>query len=383
MEFLCALQVSSTWRAVSRSDLLWHRLTRSIWGRTHLLRATWHDEYVYWHRTAQNFRTGRSAHATLNFFDLSDVDDPDAHTCRCITLSDRHVACGFADGAVRLFDIENLVHISTFRPPHRHRLGQFSRAVSGIVLISDSRLVFARLDGDIHVAVINGPGPAAHPRRAHSGDVVRDGALVDFTGCDRWWVGLYAGAAGRAFHIWDGLTEELVFVGGSLTDPEAVMGWHMLTEATEFVGRVRVTSQELVVACTSSRVIVFDVRNPEEILGEQEYRTGVVVTSLDVGDGVYVIVDGRGRASVRRVGTMEEVCRFNVGVRGGGVMGCMNLGCALMSAGGVIRVWGAEHGEYLYPFGERVGGLNAFVANERHVAAAGSDTTIHLWDFGA
>lgn len=322
------MQVSSTWRAVSRSDLLWHRLTRSIWGRTHLLRATWHDEYVYWHRTAQNFRTGRSAHATLNFFDLSDVDDPDAHTCRCITLSDRHVACGFADGAVRLFDIENLVHISTFRPPHRHRLGQFSRAVSGIVLISDSRLVFARLDGDIHVAVINGPGPAAHPRRAHSGDVVRDGALVDFTGCDRWWVGLYAGAAGRAFHIWDGLTEELVFVGGSLTDPEAVMGWHMLTEATEFVGRVRVTSQELVVACTSSRVIVFDVRNPEEILGEQEYRTGVVVTSLNVGDGVYVIVDGRGRASVRRVGTMEEMCRFNVGVRGGGVMGCMNLGCA-------------------------------------------------------
>jgi hypothetical protein len=213
--------------------------------------------------------------------------------------------------------------------------------------------------------------------------VVRDGALVDFTGCDRWWVGLYAGAAGRAFHIWDGVTEELVFVGGSLTDPETVMGWHMLTDATEFVGRVRVTNQEMGVACTSSRVIVFDLRNQGVILGEEEYGIGVVVTSLDVGDGVYVTVDGLGMASVRRVATMEEVCTFNVGASGGLVMGCMNMGCVLRSAGGVIRVWGAEHGEYLYRFRDRVGQLNAFVANERHVAAAGTDTTIHLWDFGA
>jgi hypothetical protein len=89
-------------------------------------------------------------------------------------------------------------------------------------------------------------------------------------------------------------------------------------------------------------VIVFDLRNQGVILGEEEYGIGVVVTSLDVGDGVYVTVDGLGRASVRRVAslaTMEEVCRFNVGVSGGAsqVMGCMNMGCALRSAGGVIR----------------------------------------------
>jgi hypothetical protein len=52
-------------------------------------------------------------------------------------------------------------------------------------------------------------------------------------------------------------------------------------------------------------VIVFDLRNQGVILGEEEYRIGVVVTSLDVGDGVYVTVDGLGRASVRRVATME------------------------------------------------------------------------------
>jgi hypothetical protein len=194
------------------------------------------------------------------------------------------------------------------------------------------------------VAIINGPGPAAVPRRAHAGEVMKE-VLVDFTGCDRWWVGLYAGEAGRAFHIWDGVTEELVFVGGSLTDPEAVMGWHMLTDATEFVGRVRVTNQEMGVACTRSRVMVFDLRNQGVILGEEEYGLGVVVTSLDVGDGVYVTVDGLGRASVRRVATMEEVCRFNVGASGGLVMGCMNMGCVLRSAGGVIREWEAEYGE--------------------------------------
>lgn len=84
--------------------------------------------------------------------------------------------------------------MSTFHPHHRDRLGRFSRAVSGIIL-SDVQLVFASLDGDIHVVVI---GDAAPPRRAHLGDVVNDGALVDFTGCDQWWVGLYAGSS--SFH---------------------------------------------------------------------------------------------------------------------------------------------------------------------------------------
>lgn len=51
--------------------------------------------------------------------------------------------------------------------------------------------MFASLDGDIHVAATDN---AAVPyRRAHVGDVVNDGALVDFSGCERWWVGLYAG----------------------------------------------------------------------------------------------------------------------------------------------------------------------------------------------
>lgn len=328
---------------------------------------------------ARNFRTRRYRYSTLHF-DLSDVEDPDGLICRCLTLSDTHIACGFSDGAVRLFDLRSHVHVRTFRPLLRDRLGQYSQAISGII-ISDFRLVFASLDGDIHVVLID--TLTAQIRRVHLGQVVNDGVLVDFTGCGRWWVGLYAGVPDRAFHIWDSVSEELLFVGGSLTEPESVMGWHMLTDLTEFVGRVRVTNQESAVACTRVRLIVFDLRNLGVILGEQEYTRGINVRSLDVSDSAYFIMENRGLASVHRVNTLEEMCRFTVrGVSQRNVMGCMNRGYAFMCAGGVIRLWEVERGEYLYGFRERIGETSALVADERHVAACSRDTTLHLWDFG-
>lgn len=221
-------------------------------------------------------------------------------------------------------------------------------------------------------------------RRAHIGDVVNDGALVDFAGCGRWWAGLYAGVPGRAFHIWDSNSEELVFVGGTLTDPESLMGWRMLTDLTQFVGRLRVTRQESAVAATGTRVILIDLRGQGLVLSDQSYRRrGLIVTSVDVDEDAYIIVDTRGRAVVRRVGTSEEICRFNVrGAARGRVMGCMNQGYALMCVAGVIRVWETERGGYLYDLVEGIGEVNAIVANERHVAVYSNDATIHLWDFG-
>ncbi|MCE2055578.1 hypothetical protein HAX54_042898, partial [Datura stramonium] len=185
--------VCSTWRAVSRSDLLWQNLTSRIWNRRHLLRQTWHDEYIYWHRTSNNFRRRRYAYRTLHFVPANNDNNNDGLSCRRLALSDHHLAAGFSDGSVQLFHLPTRVHLSTFHPQQRDRLGRYSRAVSGIIL-SDENLVFASLDGDIHVAVIGGAAAAPAPRRVHLGDVVNDGALVDFTGCGRWWVGLYAGA---------------------------------------------------------------------------------------------------------------------------------------------------------------------------------------------
>ncbi|KAF2292438.1 hypothetical protein GH714_022780 [Hevea brasiliensis] len=171
-------QVSSTWRAVSRSDLLWHRLARCIWGRTQLLHDSWREEYIYRHRTARNFPT---VHHPILFFTsillMSRTQTIPTLSCLCLALSDHHLACGFADGAVRLFDLHTRLHRRTYLPQHRDRLGRFSRAVSGII-INDAHLVFATLDGDIHVAIIHSNEA---PRRVHFGDVVRDGVLVDFT----------------------------------------------------------------------------------------------------------------------------------------------------------------------------------------------------------
>ncbi|XP_019162788.1 PREDICTED: transcriptional regulator STERILE APETALA-like [Ipomoea nil] len=375
-------QVCSTWRAVSRSDLLWESLTGRVWKRRRgIQHNTWREEYIYWHQTANNFRVGRYIYTNLRFDPPPTDNDVNGLRCCRLVLSDHHLAAGFSDGSVRLFHIPSRFHLSTFRPHYRDRLGRFSSAVSGIIL-SDTRLVFASQDGDIHVVVIGNPGL---PRRAHLGDVVNDGALVDFSGCHQWWVGLYAGVPGRAFHVWDGESEELVFVGGTLTDPEAVMGWHLLTELTAPVGRVRVTSQETVVACTSLRLIVFDLRNQGFIIGEEEFPGGLMVGSLDVDNESFMVAEDRGVASIRRAEDLGETCRLNVRSGGSGVVvACMNGGYVLMCAGGVIRVFEREGGRYVYSVRERLGDLHVIVGDDRHVAACNNDDAIiHLWDFGA
>ncbi|KAI3753465.1 hypothetical protein L2E82_25518 [Cichorium intybus] len=367
-------QVCRTWRTVSQSDLLWQNLTRRIWHRNHLLHPSWHEEYIYRHRTARNFRLRRSIYTTLHF-PPNDNNNNEALSCHRLALSDYHLAAGFSDGSVRLFHLPTRLHLSTFHPHQRNHLGPFSRAVCGI-FFSDNRLIFASLDGDIHVASINVPGAT---RRAHLGDVVTDGVLVDFAGCNQWWVGLYAGVPNRAFHVRNGNTEELVFIGGTLTDPEAVIGWHLLTDLTEHVGRIRIASDDLAVGFTSSKVIVFDLRN-QMILGEEDFMRRINVGAADAYDKALVFVNSRGVANVRQVGTLEEICRF---MARGALLGCMNGGYSLISTGSGIRVWELDHGEYLYIFRERIGDTTAMVADERYVAACSSDNTIHLWDFGA
>ncbi|RDX86631.1 Transcriptional regulator STERILE APETALA, partial [Mucuna pruriens] len=377
-------QVCSTWREVSRSDPLWQHLTTRIWRRAYRLRATWRLEYIYWHRTARNFATGR--HSIIPHFDPSDHHHHPNLICRCVALSDTHLACGFIDGTVRLFDLETRVHVSTYVSENGQLFGPFSRSISGIV-IDNSLIVFARLDGDVYVDFINGPGPS-HARRAVSGDVVNNGVLVGFAGSGLWWVGLYAGIAGRAFQIW--YREERVFVGGSLTDPETVRGWHMLTELVEPVGRVRVTEPELVVACTGSRLVCFALRNPEVWLRDVGSTSGFVVSSLDASPEAFVVVERSGVGTVRRASTFQRLSRFRL--RGSwvrGLWGCMNMGYVLTYSSSApassLRVWDIEPpvGRLCVTLGVRSGEGNSMVANERHVAISWNDSMINLLDFGA
>ncbi|KAI3695373.1 hypothetical protein L1987_78370 [Smallanthus sonchifolius] len=368
-------QVCRTWRRVSQSDLLWQTLTRRIWHRHHLLHPSWHDEYIYRHRTAENMRSRRNNYTTLNFPPNDNNNNHEPLSCRRIALSDYHIAAGFSDGSVRLFHLPSRQHASTFHPHQRNHFGPFSRAVSGI-FFTDTRLVFSSLDGDIHVASVHVPGAL---RRAHLGDVVTDGVLVDFTGTNRWWIGLYAGVPNRAFHVRNSNTEELVFIGGTLTDPDAVFGWHLLIDLSEHVGRIRITNDDLAVGFTRGRVIAFNLRN-QMILGEEEFTRPINVGTADAYDKALMFVSSRGVANVRQVDSLEEICRF---IARNSLLGCINGGYSFISTGGGVRVWELDRGESLYILRERIWDATAMIADERYVAASTNDNTIHLWDFGA
>lgn len=180
------------------------------------------------------------------------------------------------------------------------------------------------------------------------------------------------------------MTETIILDGGSLTDHSSVDGWRMLTEMNDLVGRVRVSEEHgIAVACTRDHNLVYDIRNQVTLSEEENVRIGFAVGSTDVNVEAYVMMDGRGRAIVRRLDNLQEICRFDARIRGSGVMVCMNLNYVLICAGGVIRIWEAEFGNYLDRFRERlIDDVNAFVADDRYMVAA-AGPIIHLWDFGA
>ncbi|KAJ0980128.1 hypothetical protein J5N97_008383 [Dioscorea zingiberensis] len=374
-------QVCSTWRAVSRSELLWRELSRLVFNRHRPLRPTWREEFVRLHRTGLNFRFQHHSHHL--------VLPPSSNACSRLAVSDHNLAAGFLDGSVYLFELPSCQHLITYPSDHtRERLGPFSQCISGIVLLFD-RLIFASQDGDVHVADALDP-PSWPGRRAHVGNLMEDGTLVDFSGDDTRWVGLYAGVPGRSFRVWNAQADQQVlYIGGSLTDPASVAGWHLLTDiAGPSLGRARVGQPgTTMVACTGSGLQAIDIggdHDTGEVLSEVEFRRGAVVDCMDACEGSVLVVDVRGRGRVRRARTLEEVCRFNTVRRGGELTGCMNWGYVVICfPDGVIRVWDSATGELLYRFRERIGeGGSTIVASYRHVAAWCLDTGLHLWDFG-
>lgn len=158
------------------------------------------------------------------------------------------------------------------------------------------------------------------------------------------------------------------------------MGWHLLTEMTGIIGRIRVTSGDTAVAATGVRATVVDLRN-QAVVAEEEFRRGIVVGAFDARNDSALVLDARGSAAVRAVAGLAEVFRFRM--RGEVSLGCINGGYAVAWGGRAIRVWEIERGQHLYSFRERVEECNALIADERYVAACSDDATIHLWDFGA
>ncbi|CAL9767101.1 unnamed protein product [Musa acuminata subsp. burmannicoides] len=379
---VAVFQVCSTWRAASLSELLWQDLTRRVWTSRDRSPPSWRDEFIRLHRTAANFRARRYAYSHLL------PSSPVALSCRRLALSDDHLAAGFLNGSVCLFDLPAGQLLATYwANPHLDRLGRFSRAISGIVLAEpDERLVFASQDGDVHVVRLSIAGSV---QRAHVGNLMEDGTLVDFTGNSRWWVGLFAGVPGRSWRVWDAATEQLVYVGGTLTDPDAVLGWHMLIDlSSPVVGRVRIVEPGFAVGFTDSSMEVVDLNDTGAMVIRLELPHGAVVDSVDACEDRVIVVDSRGLAMVHWVPALQEICRFSTLRRAedqhelGEMSACMNRNYAVVRSADRVRVWDATTGEYLYRFRERIGEALVVAASDRYVAAWATDTGLHLWDFG-
>eukprot|EP01018_Ginkgo_biloba_P020112 Gb_09541 [translate_table: standard] len=383
--------VCSTWRTISNSEILWKSLTRLVWSQNHRRSSQWRDEYIRLHRTASNFYYNRAKYTLIEYEVSSDSSNNGAGAaCRCLALSSTFLAGGFFDGAVRIFSLATKECISTMKPVHENRLGPLSRAIAGIVLYDD-KVVFASFDGSVFVGSIS----RGEIRCAHVGNVVNDGTLVDFTGCEDWWVGLYAGVPRHACHIWDASTEELVFNGGDITDPDALRGWHLLTEQAERIGRVRIGDDGLLLTATRLKVAVFDLETHGSAFSIEEETAGeVIVESVEVNADRFLMASSNGVARIRQVRTLEDVCSFPFDGAGGlngnnnnnnnyrKLLGTLNTRQAFVCIDGVVGAWDANSGARLYRLTEQIGDVFDLVADDEHVAGCALDTGIHLWSFG-
>lgn len=387
-------QVCCTWQAVSHSEMLWKALMHSVWDQNDRQTSeSWRNRYIRLHRTASNFRHNRAKYTAIEYDVSSDSNSNGNGTaCRCLALSPNHLAGGFFDGAVRIFCLSSKECIRTMKAGDPNRLGPLSQAIAGIVLHQD-KVVFASFYGSIFVGSIS----RGDVRCAHPGNVRDDGTLVDFTGCDRWWVGLYAGISGHACHIWDAGTEELVFNGGDITDPDALRGWRMLTEQAERIGRVRIGSNGLLLLATRLKVAAFDLETQGIFFRvEEEADDEIIVESVDVNRDRVLVASNDGNARVRRMRTLENICALPFDGLGGAddnssgsnnnnnsrkILGTLNTWMAFVCIDGVVHAWDADSGARLYRLVEQVGDVFDLVSDDEHVAGCAVDNGIHLWSF--
>ncbi|MCO5586512.1 hypothetical protein L7F22_040452 [Adiantum nelumboides] len=382
-------KVCSSWRAVFYSESLWRNLCISVWKLESSHGAlSWQETYRRLHRTASNFANGRAEHCLVEYEEhSSDSDDGSGggFACRRLALSSEYVAGGFSDGALRIFSLASRECICTLEPFHESIIGPHSTNIAGITLASnDGAVAFASMYGSVFVGDI-GAAEAASCRRVQVGDYVNDGILVDFTGSSSRWVGLYAGARGRALHVWDAYTEELLHIGGDMTDGDAYAGWSLLVDNADHIGRVRISEDRLAVVATRSKLCVLDMETLSTVFSMGMTRSSqAVCSSLAVHEDRILLVVANGMARVWGSMSMQETARFRVG-RGGAVCGAMNAWHALVCNNGMIDVWDYYPSAslcYRLAQEERLVEVNDLVANNQCVAACcNRDRGIHLWDF--
>ncbi|KAI5069574.1 hypothetical protein GOP47_0015875 [Adiantum capillus-veneris] len=381
-------QVCSSWRAVFYSESLWRSLCIAVWREeARGVEESWQDTYIRLHRTASNFWRGRAEHSLLDYQVSSDSnelgDRGDGSVCRRLALSREYVAGGFSDGSLRIFSLASKECISTLEPFHESVIGPHSTSVAGISLaFNDGTVAFASMDGSVFAGDI----AAGACRRVETSNYVNDGILVDFSGSSSRWAALYAGVRGRALHVWNAYTEELLHIGGDMTDADAYAGWSLLVNNADHIGRVRISQDTLAVVATRSKLCVLDMETLSTLFTMGMTRSSQALSaSLALHQDRILLVCANGMARVWASRSMEETARVRVGTvtRGAMVYGAMNAWMVLICNNGMIDVWDYSSDTLMYRLAEeRLVEVNDMVANNEYVVACcNQEEGIHVWDF--
>ncbi|KAH7436759.1 hypothetical protein KP509_05G035100 [Ceratopteris richardii] len=378
-------QVCRSWRAVSYSQSLWRRLCLSIWNRDAQLReSSWHQTFITLHRTAVNFSTGSAERYLLDSDSLANHNDATA-SCRRLAISSDHLAGGFSDGSLCVFSLDSKDCVCSFQTFHESVIGTHSRTIIGIILPDDEETVtFACMDGSVFKADI---APGAPCRRVLMGNYVEDGILADFSGNASKWAGLYAGVRGRALRVWDAYSEELVYVGGCMTDADAYAGWTMLVDNADNIGRVKVTRDRLLVVATRSKLCVMDMEALTILLDISLSRSlQVIPASLALQDKYMLLVSGSGVVRILGTESAQEVASFSLGmhIRGSTVFGAMNSWHLMVNSRDILHVWDFPSIRRPYRLATGLTDVTDLVCNDNNIAIAcgsGEEQGIHIWDF--
>ncbi|KAJ7513776.1 hypothetical protein O6H91_23G013700 [Diphasiastrum complanatum] len=372
-------RVCSTWRNVSRSELLWKNLCRAIWHVENRYEGlSWRQQYVRVHLTSLNFKKGNPKHHILDYETSQESNENGiGNVCRCLAISGRYMAGGFFDGSVRIFDLRSRLCISTMKSGHEDRFGPLSRAIAGLFVELET-VVFASLEGSVFTANIF----QSFPRCVYVGNVIQDGALINFTGSNRWWVGLYAGSPGNCIRIWDATSQETVFRGGNIMDNDAMSGWNLFVEQAGQIGRVQISNDALLVAASRTSLNISDIEN-DGLYPRLEREEQMAVEALAVKDDKMLTASYDGSACIRSLPDLDEVCRIeNLDVEDAGQLsGSLNSRQCFLCISGEINVWDAISGVHLYNLEEPVGDAYDLVASDEYVVASNPDFGLNLWDF--
>ncbi|KAL8497598.1 hypothetical protein ACS0TY_021076 [Phlomoides rotata] len=164
-------QVCPTWKTISDFERLWRNLTQNVWNTCFVRHGR---------------RSSSTANVPLSIFGkvVSPLTTIGSFATKD-TVATAHITVGFNDGSVELFRLWRLRR--TYYTGRNE--GLYSSVIIGIIL-SDDTLVFSTMDDLTKVQNFN---DGTWRRARVEENVENDGVMIDLSGNNRWWIGLFIG----------------------------------------------------------------------------------------------------------------------------------------------------------------------------------------------